>query len=557
MDWTKRDSGTTVREVVMHNSGMTEEELASPKSYAPDTVQNLVQAAEMVRCAISQGTPISIMGDYDADGITASSILYLTLKALGVIPTVRLPRRMSEGYGLSTNAVREFSKGLLITVDNGIAAHEAIAEAKRLGFQVIIMDHHLPAETLPPADILVDPHAFPVEDGFEDYCGAGLAYKLTEILLDDPDLLDSLCCLAAVGTVADSVPLRGDNRYIVKRGLQAIRRKRGPIGLNTLVSVAEIYECNEKDIGFRLGPMLNAAGRMYDDGARYSFDALTADNEEDAKVLCEQLVKINEERKESTLRNMEYVEGIIQDDCLYGDVPLVVVADGMQEGIVGIITGRLAEKYKVPTFVLTDSETPNIFKGSGRTYGDVNLKTDILDKVSGLLLHGGGHAAAAGITVEAGNLNSLVAAMHHAMDGYVPKEQDVLEYDLSIPANSIEETWRELERYAPYGEGNPEPVFLVPDVILSPKAGEIAKYMGKQAEHVKLYGPGFSAVCFGRSADYRNMGCPSHLDFIGTLSRNVFRYSAEIQLETIDFRKTPSKAGTTSLLDALKKNGTI
>lgn len=147
--------------------------------------------------------------------------------------------------------------------------------------------------------------------------------------------------------------------------------------------------------------------------------------------------------------------------------------------------------------------------------------------------------------------------MHHAMDGYVPKEQDVLEYDLSIPANSIEETWRELERYAPYGEGNPEPVFLVPDVILSPKAGEIAKYMGKQAEHVKLYGPGFSAVCFGRSADYRNMGCPSHLDFIGTLSRNVFRYSAEIQLETIDFRKTPSKAGTTSLLDALKKNGTI
>lgn len=557
MDWKKRDSGKTVRDVVMKRSGMSEEELVNPKPVDPRGIENMLQAATMVQQAICNNIPISIMGDYDADGITASSILYLTLKHLGYPPTVRLPYRFSEGYGLSVDAIKDFKKGLLITVDNGIAAHDAIDEAKRRGFQVIIMDHHLPAETLPHADIIVDPHIHPERNRFTEYCGAGLAYKLSELLLDDDDFLDGLCGLAAIGTVADGVALRGDNRYIVKHGIQMIQNKRVPVGLNVLITTAEVYDCNEKDIGFRLGPMLNAAGRMYDDGARYSFNALVAPSEEDAKVLCEDLLKINETRKECTTKDMEHAEAIIEGQCLYGDAPLVIIADGMKEGLVGIITGRLAEKYKVPAFVLTDSHDPNVYKGSGRTYGDVNLKTDILDKVSGILLRGGGHASAAGISVEADRLADLVEAMHETLKDYQPKETSVLEYDLSIPANKVEDVLKEVQRYAPYGEGNPEPVFLIPDVYLSPKGGQISRYMGKQAEHVKLYGPGFSAVCFGRSSDYRNMGCPSHLDFVGTLSRNVFRYSSEIQLETIDFRQTPAKAGTSSLLDALKKNGTI
>lgn len=557
MQWLKRDSGNSVLEVVMHNSGMTKSDLLSPQETKPFDIEGMVEASSMIKAAIKDNTPISIMGDYDADGITASSILYLTMRHLGITPTVRLPKRMSEGYGLSADAVHEFSKGLLITVDNGISAHEAISEAKSLGFKVIIMDHHLPSETLPNADIIVDPHIHPDKNGFEDYCGAGLAYKLAQILASDSILLDHLCSLAAIGTIADSVPLRGDNRYIVKRGLNLIARGKIPLGLKALLNIADISHCDEKDIGFRIGPMLNAAGRMYDDGARVSFEALTAENEGNANRISEQLIKINEERKSSTAQNMEYAENIMTMQCLYGDAPLVIFAEGMHEGIVGIITGRLAEKYKVPTFVLTDSNDPDIYKGSGRTYGNVNLKTDILDKVSGLLIRGGGHAAAAGISVRKDHYEELVSAMHAAMADYQPEEQDTVEYDLAISQAEIKEILREVQRYAPYGEGNPDPVFMITDVTLSPKYGQTSKFMGKNAEHVKLYCPGFSAVCFGEAQKYRDMGAPVRLDFIGTLSENIFHGNSEIQLETIDFREAALKKGHSSLLDALKENGTI
>ena len=557
MQWLKRDSGNSVLEVVMHNSGMTESELIYPQETKPLDIEGLVEASSMIKAAVKDNTPISIMGDYDADGITASSILYLTMRHLGITPIVRLPKRMSEGYGLSANAVHEFSKGLLITVDNGISAFEAISEAKGLGFKVIIMDHHLPAEMLPNADVIVDPHIHPDKNGFEDYCGAGLAYKLAQLLTADSFLLDQLCSLAAIGTIADGVPLRGDNRYIVKRGLNLIARGKVPIGLKTLLSVADISHCDEKDIGFRIGPMLNAAGRMYDDGAKISFEALTAENSKTAITLCERLAEINEERKESTSQNMEYAENLIAMQCLYGDVPLVIFAEGMHEGIVGIITGRLAEKYKVPTFVLTDSNDPDIYKGSGRTYGNVNLKTDILDKVSGILIHGGGHAAAAGISVCKDRFDELVSAMHATMADYQPEEQDTVEYDLAIKAEEIKKVLQEVRKYAPYGEGNHEPVFMIADVTLSPKYGQTSKFMGKKAEHIKLYCPGFSAVCFGKSQEYRDIGSPARLDFVGTLSENIFHGNTEIQLETIDFREAASKKGRSSLLDALKENGTI
>lgn len=558
MKWTHIDNGSTVAEVVMKHSGLTEEELLHPTPTQPEAIENLPEAAQMILDAIHYHTPISVMGDYDADGVTSSAILYYLLSEFGVTPRVRLPHRMSEGYGLSENAIEEFEVGLLITVDNGIAAHDAIQTAKKKGFQVIILDHHLPTESLPEADIIVDPHVHPNKNGFTEYCGAGLAYKLAQYMLKDSPILEDLCALAAIGTVGDAMVLHGDNRYIVKEGLKHLANGKGFWGLPAIIESAEVYSINESDIGFRIAPMLNAAGRMLDDGAHLAFQTLTSPNKKIAKDLAEQLKKLNEQRKLATTVATEEVEGIIAADALYCEIPLVIYAEGLHEGLVGIITGKIAEKYKVPTFILTDSEDENILKGSGRSYGGVNLKEDILDKLpSGLLYKGGGHAEAAGISVKRENLEEFFEAMRNTMADIELNEVDALEYDLEIAPGNVKSILREVSRFAPYGVGCPAPTFLVKGITLSPRAGKIAKYMGKNAEHLKLHGPQFSALCFGRAEDYRNMGCPGVVDVIGTISENVFRYAAETQIEAKDFRIATPANHSSTLLDALLANGTI
>lgn len=558
MNWKNAKSGSSVLEVVMHRSGMTEDELLNPKATAPDTIENLPQAAALIQKAISDGTPISVMGDYDADGITASSIMFYLLNALGQDPVIRLPKRMSEGYGLSVTAIKEFKPGLLVTVDNGIAANEAIQEAKRLGFTVIVIDHHLPGETLPPADLIVDPHINPEKNGFVDYCGAGLAYKLAQYMLpDDKALLDHLCTLATVGTIGDAMPLCGDNRHIVIKGLRLLNAKKTTVGMNAIIRAAELYNISEDDIGFKIAPMLNAAGRMLDEGAQVSFNALTTPDAADAAGLATELCAINERRKAATLLAVDEVEGVIAADVLYGDKPLVIYAEGLHEGLVGIITGKLAEKYKVPTFVLTDCADPDILHGSGRSYGGVNLKEDILDKLPDGLVSGGGHADAAGISVKRADFNLLMEKMHATMEDYEPTDQEEIEYDLEIVADDVPKVLKDVQKYAPYGHGCPAPVFLVKNVVLSPRYGQLVKYMGKSAEHIKLHSAQFSAICFGMAEQYKRYGSPGTVDIVGKLSENIWKYSSEKQVEVIDFIPTQKEHRTSSLLEALRANGTI
>lgn len=557
MKWKQRGNTTTVLETVMQLSGMTEQELVSPLPCSPQNIQNLSKAAERIKSAIAAKEPISIMGDYDCDGVTAGSILYFLLRELGATPTVRFPKRMSEGYGLSVKAVDEFqAPGLLITVDNGIAANEAIQHAKDRGLDVIILDHHLPGDILPPADIIVDPHIEPEKNGYVEYCGAGLSFKLSQLFLKNQDLLKTITALAAIGTIADGVSLTGDNRYIVMHGLPLLKAHDVCCGLNALTKTAEIYAFDEGDIGFKIGPMINAAGRMYDDGANIAFQAITAESKFAAEQACEVLVKCNDERKEKTSEAVERAEQQIADSCLYGMVPLVVYVPDILEGIVGIVTGRIAEKYKTPTFVLTDSDTPGVIKGSGRSYGSINLM-DFVDAARPVLVTGGGHAAAAGISCKLNDYSDMVNLMQDAAPDMDLVDTDTLEYDMKVPANAVASTFLEVAKYAPYGTDCPKPVFLVENIILSPRAGATCKYMGKNAEHVKLHAKGFSAIAFGKSEEYRNMGCPSCLDIVGNISQNVFRYASEYQVEVSDFQAHKQTAVTSSLLNALRANGTI
>ena len=291
----KNPEHKTIKDVVLANTGMTEDELLIPKEHYH--IDRLDEAAEIIKATAKTDTPISVVADYDADGICAAAVMWMLLRELGVKPKIRIPRRFSEGYGLSENIIDELEPGLLITVDNGIVAHAAIQKAKEKGFYVIVTDHHLSdGISLPNADVIIDPNAIPGSADFNGYCGAGIAYKLAvEILGKDHPLVPVLLSFAAIATVADVMPLIHENRFIVKDGLESMTGKGRTIGLLALLERCgfESY-ITAKDIGFKIAPVLNAPGRLEDDGAMKSLRQLVfnggidhLDANDGFRLLCE------------------------------------------------------------------------------------------------------------------------------------------------------------------------------------------------------------------------------------------------------------------------------
>lgn len=562
MEWKHSEiKATDLKSAILEMSGMTEEELLHPQSVNPYDIENIADAVDIILDYTNEKSEVYIVGDYDADGITSTAILVTLLRYLGAKPRYHLPRRFSEGYGISEKIIEKIpSNSLLITVDNGIAAHDAISAAKAKGITVVVLDHHLPGETLPCADIIVDPHINPDNNGYVDYCGAGLAFKVAEMcILNNKALLNQLEAYAAIGTIADVMPLTGDNRRIVKEGLAIMNeRKNISNGLNALLEAAGIYEISEHDIAFKLGPMLNAPGRMLDNGAEISLRTLICPNAELARSLALDCDKINGERKAAVAFSMEYVElNISANDLLDGKAPLVVFEPMVPEGIVGIITGRLAEKYSIPCFVFTENED-GILKGSGRSIPSVNLK-DVVDSVSDLLIAYGGHEGAAGVSVSSENYDKMVERMKKTLD-YLPvssKTEETVFYDIEIDPKDIPASCKTMKQYGPFGEGCPAPVICVRDAVLSPRYGAHYKVMGKQGEHLKLLAPGFSAIAFNAAEKYRQMCQPLCVNLVGTLSENVYQYNREWQIELIDFNASNTERTENPLMEALRKNGTI
>jgi len=481
MNWEKRGTATSIEEAIRQNSGMTDEELLNPQYVEPDTIENLRDAADVIMDTLQYGYPIAIFGDYDVDGITSSSILFRLFRHLGATVACRLPRRFSEGYGMSTAAIDEIAdkNTLIVTVDNGITAIEQIAYAREKGFSIVVIDHHLPDATLPNADVIVNPHVNPENNGYVDYCGAGLALKLAEMMLGDElqykpsnkeeveHLLDQLTILATIGTIADVMPLTGDNRRIVKRGLELLKRYDicELTGLRALIECCEMYSRTEHDIAFKIAPILNAPGRLQDDGAMKSFNLVMADlfmpDYQEALKAAAELVLINENRKDAVAAAMDEAIDYIADECLYGTSPLCVCLQEANEGIIGIVAGKLAEQMKVPTFVFTYTSEAGILKGSGRSYGNINLK-EMVNAASKYIEQSGGHEGAAGVMVKTDNFFDMVHAMEkYAADHVEVVDSDVLYYDVEVKPNEVASCFRTLEKYAPFGEGNPSPVSQV------------------------------------------------------------------------------------------------
>lgn len=550
MEWKQRSNATNVEEAVSALSGLTEAELKNPREISPESIEGLKTVKEILQMAIAAGTPITIYGDYDADGITASAILWFLLNSFSVEPRVCLPRRYTGQYGLSMETVDQIDSGILLLVDNGVAANKEIEYAKSKGLTVLVLDHHMQGNILPPADALVDPHIHPLHNGFDGYCGAGLAYKLAQMMSNNEDLLYMLSSLAAIGTVADVVPLISDNRVIVQRGLQAMAERQVPKGLLAILDVLKLRTLDEQALGFYLGPLLNASGRLLDDGADLAFRTLTSKNYTEAVVHAEHMRALNRERKNLVTGKMEQIVKEIEEKQLAQTAPLCIYVPDLLSGIAGLIAGKLAEKYHMPAIVLTRGNKGTQIKGSGRSYGDVDLKS-LLDTVAPLMISYGGHPDAAGLTLELENFDQLSNGLKENLKSYQRPDESVIYYDLLISQDEVRDVAESVQKFAPYGKDNPNPVIRIDQVLLLPQNGKHFSLMGLDHQTISFSATNFSIIGFGKAQAYMDMGMPQRIDLLGTISLEKKENGLGVKMEVIDFRESEKKPRASSSLAGL------
>ena len=445
----------------------------------PFLMQGMEKAVGLIREAIARRDPIVVYGDYDVDGVCATSIMLETLRELGASPDFRIPSRHGEGYGLNEAAVRELAQThkLLITVDCGVTNHEEVALAQSLGMTVIVTDHHQLPETPSPASVTLDPllGAYP----FRRLCGAGVALKLTQALLGMEGVVRRLD-LAALATVADIVPLTDENRVIVREGLARMADSPRP-GLRALIELSGTAPpISAGHVGFRLAPRLNAAGRLED--AAQGVTLLTTQDPELARAIAARLEENNQRRQQIEQEITEQALGQIAESVDFrDDLAIVVMGDDWNTGVIGLAAGRICEKYHFPAIVL--SRQGDTAVGSCRSIPGVNIHA-MLSACKDLFHRFGGHEQAAGLTIRADLVpelrRRLSLAIRESCDltCYIPRK----EYDLALPLSEVTlEAIDALSALQPTGYGNPAPVLLTSACHV-----QQARRVGKTREHLKL-----------------------------------------------------------------------
>ena len=437
----------------------------------PFLLTDMQKACERIWQAIDNGETIVIFGDYDVDGVTATALLYQHLKGMGATVKCMLPSREGDGYGLSRNAIQSIrDKGyqLIVTVDNGISAVEEAEFAAELGIDLIITDHHLPPETLPKAVAVVDPRRLDDTSPFKGLCGAGVAFKLCAALDGCPpeEMLDYCGDLAAVGTVADVMPLTGENRTLVKSGLRQLQNTDRP-GLEALLEEVGLAgrPITAENISYAIAPRINAAGRM--DSAVTALQLVLCEDPDRAEELAHKLNEINVKRQETELEIFKAAQVLLeqQPERLEDRVMLLWGRD-WHPGVIGIVASRLVERTGRPVIVVTVDEHGEC-KGSGRSVPGFNLHACI-GSCADLLIRYGGHAMAAGLSVREENLPEL----RRRLNEWAARECPVLhtaplECDLPIHLDRVTvDSVRRIDALAPFGAENPTPVFLLQSAVV-------------------------------------------------------------------------------------------
>lgn len=502
----------------------------------PFSIKDMEKASSRIIEAVEQEEKICVYGDYDADGVCSTALLYLYLRDIGADVITYIPSR-AEGYGLNAKSIKQLANEgvtLLITVDNGIVAIEEVALAQSLGMEVIITDHHQPRDVLPEAFAVVNPHQKDDESLCTDLCGAGVVFKLISAMEggESEMIFENYGEIAAIATVGDVVPLLGENRLIVKKGLAQLPLT-DHMGLHELLASLDLLEkpISSEDVAFRIVPRINAAGRM--GHPEIAFQLLVTEDPEEAAVLASKIESYNTSRKQ--------VGDKIQSDISYEllthpkkefDSVLILAKEGWDHGIIGIAASRLVEQTGKPSFLFEING--NEAKGSGRGAGEMSL-AELLVECDDLLIRYGGHKGAAGLTIATEKLEELSNRMNQVVaerSSIMPVDEEVADLLVTLDKITVEEV-EALSILEPLGEANPSVRFLLKNINIEQIAA-----IGK-GKHLKLrirQGKSVADIlCFGISkSDF-----PYHTgDFVdllvaATLNDYLGKTSVSLRLCTI------------------------
>jgi len=502
----------------------------------PFLLPDMQKAVERINKALEQNEKIAVYGDYDCDGVTATAIVVQFLQSMGADVFYYIPERQGEGYGLNCEAIDviiEKGATLIVTVDNGISAIDEINYSNSKGVDVVVTDHHQVGETLPDAVAVVNPHRSEY-NGFKDLCGAGVALKLCAALEGDIyTAVENFSVLAMIGTVGDVMPLNGENRFIVKKGLDQLGFTEN-IGIQALISVSgvDVSDITAQKIAFSLVPRINAAGRM--GSANSAEELLLCEDEERAFEIAEEINSLNADRRagEEEILTKLYKE-LESNPSLVFDRVLMVSADNLHQGVVGIVASRLSNLYGKPCIVLSKEGEQAV--GSARSFGEFSLY-DALSSCEDILIKYGGHKSAAGMTVDIKNLDIFKTRLNsYAENNYdvMPCLARVIDKELHISDINVAMV-EELSLLEPCGEENLRPLFLLKNCVIEqiiPLAND---------KHLKIKvnfeGKSIYVLYFRMSTDNFIYSVGNRIDILANLEINTYKETVSIAVKLCDIR---------------------
>jgi len=513
----------------------------------PYMLAGMKEAVERIRQARDRNEKVRIYGDYDADGVSSTTLLVYLFRKLGLHFDYYIPHRALEGYGMNRQAIQLASEegvSLIVTVDTGISAYEEVAYAKELGIDVVVTDHHEPPELLPEACAVVNPKQEHCPYPFKGLAGVGVAFKLASALLDRPPL--EWADIVSLGTVADLMPLTDENRIFVRYGLERLRTSAGT-GFRALAEVAgiELEKAVSTNIAFGMAPRINAAGRL--DHAKKAVELLIADHYDDAITAAASLDSLNKERQRiveamTAEAELQWLGKCAEAEKHGAEAPSVIVLaeEGWNVGVIGIVASKLLEKNYKPVIILgIDAET-GMCKGSARSIDGFDLHA-ALTECEQLLDHYGGHQAAAGMSLHRSKLEAFeqklceLAGDWLTEDDWIPKTTIDLVCAL---ADASLTTISELSQLEPFGVGNPSPKLLFEAVELADK-----RVLGKDARHLKLALGSkrgqLDAIGFGMGPYADKLQLGKRIEVIGELSINEWNGMRKPQLQLYDLHAMP------------------
>lgn len=503
----------------------------------PSLMKDMEKAARRIQKAIDNEESILVFGDYDADGVSSTSVLVQALRELGAMCEFYIPNRFTEGYGPNEEAFKEAHKQgfqLIITVDTGIAAVHEAAVAKQLGIDLIITDHHEVQETVPDAYAIIHPKCSP-DYSFKELAGVGVAFKLAQHLLGyfPSHLLD----LVVIGTIADLVSLTEENRTLAYYGLKAITNSKRP-GIQALKRQCNIEgDVTEEDIGFLIGPRINAVGRLQD--AHPAVDLLLTDDPEEAEELAAFIQQLNQERKQIVSDIAKEAEAMVESgQSGVSDQVIVVAKEGWNEGVLGIVASKLVRSYQRPAIVLSINKDKGHAKGSARSVDAFDLFSNCM-KMRDTFTHFGGHAQAAGMTLPEENINQLRERLNQLAEEQLTVDdyKELLSIDSTVDIEELDVSLiNEFGKLAPFGMDNPKPIFHIRSSVKE------LRQIGSMKNHLKIsFQEGQSqldSIAFGMGDIYPMISPHAVIDAIGELQINEWNGKRKVQLLVKDIAVT-------------------